>query len=167
MPTLDLVATASGTQANNATLTVTGTAANPVITLSSTPPLPSDEVLAQLLFGQSASSLTPFQAASLAAALAQISGVGGGIDPLEKVRSALGLDQLSLGGNGAGPPSLQAGRYVAPGVYLGATQSANGQDTQVNVQINLYKGLQLQTSTGTSSTSGDTSSVGLSYQFNY
>jgi translocation and assembly module TamB len=168
MPTLDLVATASGTQANDATLTVGGTAAKPVITLSSTPPTPSDEILAQLLFGQSASSLTPFQAASLAAALAQISGVGGGgANPLDKVRNALGLDELSVGGSGAGPPSLQAGRYVAPGVYVGASQSANGQDTQVNVQINLYKGLKLQTSTGTSSTSGDTSSVGLSYQFNY
>ena len=167
MPTLDLVATSNNTQTNNATLTVGGTAAKPVITLSSTPPMPSDEILAQLLFGQSASSLTPFQAASLAAALAQISGLGGGANPLDKVRNALGLDELSLGGSGSGPPSLQAGRYVAPGVYVGATQSANGQDTQVNVQINLYKGLKLQTATGTSSTSGDTSSVGLSYQFNY
>jgi translocation and assembly module TamB len=130
--------------------------------------LPSDEILAQLIFGQNASSLTPFQAASLAAALVQISGLGGGIaNPLDKVRSALGLDELSLGGSGSGPPSLQAGRYVAPGVYVGATQSANGQGTQVNVQVNLYKGLKLQSATGTSSTGGDSNSVGLIYQFNY
>jgi len=169
MPVLDLEATVNNVQANDATLTVGGTAAKPVITLSSTPPMPSDEILAQLLFGESASSLTPFQAASLAAALAQISGIGGGgFNPLDKVRNALGLDELSLGGSGTGPPSLQAGRYVAPGVYVGATQAANGQGTQVNVEVNLYKGLKLQTATGTSSTGGDdASSVGLTYQFNY
>lgn len=168
VPTLDLVASASSAEVSNASLTLGGTAAKPVITLSSTPPLPSDEILAQLLFGQSAASLTPFQAASLAAALAQISGLGGGFaNPLDKIRGTLGLDQLSFGGTGSGPPSLQAGRYVAPGVYVGATQSANGQGTQVNVEVNLYKGLKLQSATGTSSTGSNSNSVGLSYQFNY
>ena len=167
IPTLHLVASVTG---NNATVTLTvgGTAAHPTITLTSTPPLPSDEILAQLLFGQSTASLSPFQAASLAAALAQLSGVGGGINPLDRVRNALGLDELSLGGTGTGPPSVQAGRYVAPGIYLGAAQATNGQGTQASVQINLYKGLKLQTSTGTSSAGGgDSSSVGLTYQFNY
>jgi translocation and assembly module TamB len=149
-------------------LVVGGTAAKPVITLTSSPPLPSDEILAQLLFGQSATSLTAFQAASLAAALAQLSGIGGGASPLDSVRNALGLDQLSLAGSGSGPPSIEAGRYVAPGVYVGATQATNGQGTQASVQVNLYKGLKLQTSTGTSgSGTGDSSSVGLTYQFNY
>ncbi len=167
MPVLNLVASVSTATVSDASLTVGGTAAKPVITLSSTPPLPSDEVLAQLLFGQSASSLTPFQAASLAAALAQIAGLGSGVNPLDKVRNALGLDELSVGGSGTGPPTLQAGRYVAPGVYVGATQAANGQGTQVNVEVSLYKGLKLTTATGTSSTGGDSNSVGLSYQFNY
>ena len=167
IPSLNLVASTSSAQVSDASLTVGGTAAKPTITLSSTPPLPSDEILAQLLFGQSASSLTPFQAASLAAALAQIAGLGGGLNPLDKLRGALGLDELSIGGTGSGPPTLQAGRYVAPGVYVGATQSANGQGTQVNVEVNLYKGLKLQTATGTSSTGGDSDSVGLTYQFNY
>ncbi len=168
MPSLDLEATSTAANNTTATLIVGGTAAKPTITLTSSPPLPSDEILAQLLFHESASSLSPFQAASLAAALAQLSGVGSGINPLDKVRNALGLDQLSLGGSGNGPPSLQAGRYVAPGVYVGAAQATNGQGTSANVQINLYKGLKLQTSTGASSTgTGDASSVGLSYQFNY
>jgi translocation and assembly module TamB len=168
MPTLDLEATTVTTSNNTATLIIGGTAAQPKITLTSTPPLPSDEILAQLLFGQSTSSLTAFQAASLAAALAQLSGVGQGINPLERVRNVLGLDELSLGGSGSGPPSVQAGRYVAPGVYVGASQATNGQGTQASVQINLYKGLKLNTSTGTSSTgAGNASSVGLTYEFNY
>jgi translocation and assembly module TamB len=169
MPTLDFEASTVTTDNNTtATLIVGGTAAKPTITLTSSPPLPSDEILSQLLFGQSTTSLSPFQAASLAAALAQLSGLGGGANPLDKVRNALGLDELSLTGSGSGPPSLEAGRYVAPGVYVGATQATNGQGTQASVQINLYKGLKLETSTGTSGAgTGNASSVGLTYQFNY
>jgi translocation and assembly module TamB len=171
MPTLDLEATTTTVSNNTATLVVGGTAADPTITLSSSPPLPSDEVLSQLLFGQSTQNLSPFQAASLAAALASLSGIGGSAvsDPLGGVRNALGLDELSLGGGqNGGAPSLQAGRYVAPGVYVGAQQSTSGSGTEATVQIDLYKGLKLQTQTGTSTTgSGQASSVGLTYQFNY
>ncbi len=170
IPTLDLEATTTLANNNTVSLIIGGTAAKPTITLSGSPPLPSDEVLSELLFGQATTSLSPFQAASLAAALASLSGVGGSAvsDPLGGVRNALGLDELSLGGSGSGPPTVQAGRYVAPGVYVGAQQSTSGQGTQATVQIDLYKGLQLQTSTGTSgSGSGDSSSVGLTYQFNY
>ncbi len=167
IPALDLEATTTTSNNGTATLVVGGTAAKPKITLTSSPPLPSDEILAQLLFAQSSASLSPFQAASLAAALAQIAGLGGGFSPLDSVRNALGLDQLSLGSSNTGAPSVQAGRYVAPGVYVGASQSTTGQGTQANVEINLYKGLKLQSSTGTDSTGGNGSSVGLTYQFNY
>jgi translocation and assembly module TamB len=171
MPTLDLEATTYTTNSNTATLIIGGTAAKPTITLTSSPPLPSDQILSQLLFGQSTQNLSPFQAASLAAALASLSGIGGGrlSDPLGGVRNALGLDELSLGGGtSGGAPSLQAGRYVAPGVYVGAQQSTSGAGSQATVQIDLYKGLKLQTQTGTSSSgTGDASSVGLTYQFNY
>jgi translocation and assembly module TamB len=167
VPTLDLEATATSNNVTS-TLVVGGTAAQPTITLTSTPPAPSDEILANLLFGTGTQNLTAFQAASLAAALAQLSGLGGGGNPLDTVRSTLGLDQLSLGGSGSGPPSIEAGRYVAPGIYVGATQATNGQGTQATVEINLYKGLKLNTATGTSgSGSGAASSVGLTYQFNY
>lgn len=167
MPTLDLEATSATTNGGTATLTVHGMASKPQIGLSSSPSLPSDEILAQLLFAQSSQSLSPFQAASLAAALAQISGVGGGFSPLDSARHVLGLDQLSLGSDGKGSPSVQAGRYVAPGVYVGASQSATGQGSKANIEINLYKGLKLQSATGTDSTGQNSSSVGLSYQFNY
>ncbi len=171
MPTLDLEATTATANNGTATLIIGGTAAHPTITLTSSPPLPSDEVLSQLLFGQSTQNLSPFQAASLAAALASLSGIGGSAvsDPLGGVRNALGLDELSLGGGqNGGAPSLQAGRYVAPGVYVGAQQSTTGSGTQATVTIDLYKGLKLQTETGTSTTgSGQASSVGLTYQFNY
>ena len=177
-PALHLVAT-STTPTVTATLTVGGYASAPKITLSSTPPLPQDEILAQLLFHQSASSLSPAQLASAAAALAQISGVGGGaLNPLEGLRERLGLDRLTVGGgeNGTGP-SLEAGRYVARGVYLGAKQSADGNGTQATMQVDLAKGLKLETDVGTGSQTSATgamatqdpygTSVGLTYTFRY
>ena len=162
-----------------ATLTVGGFASAPKITLSATPPLPQDEVLAQLLFHQSASTLTPVQLASAAAALAQISGIGGGmLSPLDSLRQSLGLDRLTLGGGQAGTgPSLEAGRYVAKGIYVGAKQAAQGNGTQASVQIDLLKGLKLETSVGTGGQTSATgaaatanpygTSVGLTYQFQY
>jgi len=172
-PGIHLVAT-STTPAMTATLTVSGTAKDPKIALSSVPQLPQDQILAQLLFHQGEGSLSPFQVAEIAAGLAQLSGTTSGLDPLAKLRSSLGLDQLSVGSNAAGNPTLQAGRYLAKGVYLGAQQGAGSNSTQATVQINLTKRLKLVTTAGspTQSTTGVTptgqaASVGLTYQFEY
>ena len=177
-PALNLVATSSNGNIT-ATLTIGGFASAPKITLSSVPELPQDEVLAQLLFRQSAGSLGPLQLAEIAASLAQLSGLGGGaFDPLSKVRQELGLDRLSVGGSAGGSgAAVEAGRYLAPGVYLGARQATSGAGTQATVQIDLLRGLKLETSVGTGMQTSATggaggadpygTSVGLTYQFQY
>ncbi len=174
-PTLDFQADSTAGNVT-ASLKVGGYADAPKISLSSNPELPQDEVLARLLFGQSLKQLSPFQIAAIAGALADLSGVGGGVDPLSRVRKGLGLDRLSLGssatGNGA---SVEAGRYVAKGVYVGAKQGTSG-GTQAQVQIDLTRRLKLQTTIGTGGGTPATgitpdndpgSSVGLKYQFEY
>jgi translocation and assembly module TamB len=174
-PALHLVAT-STTENVVATLTIGGTAHAPKIMLSSVPALPQDEVLAHLLFGSGVGKLSVFEVAEIGASLATLTGAGGGIgDPLDKVRQDLGLDRLSVGGGGTGSsPTLEAGRYIAPGVYVGAKQSAGGGGTQAQVQIDIAKGLKLEATAGNgnSTTTGMTSesngsSVGLTYQFEY
>ncbi len=174
-PTLNFAAESSSATMT-ATLTVTGYADAPKIALSSVPQLPQDEVLAQLLFGQSVKQLTAFQLAELARAVASLTGVGGGFDPLASVRKALGLDRLSAGsGSGGTGASLQAGKYVAEGVYVGAQQGSAG-GTRAQVQIDLTKHLKLDTVIGTGGAApaaGVTpdndagSSVGLTYQLDY
>jgi translocation and assembly module TamB len=175
-PAIDFVASATN-GAVLATLEIGGTANAPKITLSSSPELPQDEVLAQLLFGKSASSLGPFELAQIAAALASLTGVApGAADPLGGVRQALGLDRLSVGTDASGNAALQAGRYVARGVYVGVQQGVSG-NTQAQVQVDLMKGLKLQGTVGDGSvpTGSQTidpsndpgSSVGLTYQFEY
>jgi translocation and assembly module TamB len=187
-PTLYFVASSysGGITAN---LTVTGFADAPIITLSSTPPLPQDEILARLLFGESVAQLTPLQIAGIGSALVTISGVGSaGFNPLNTVQHALGLNRLVVTGNtsaGTTPgaagaqnnsgATIEAGRYISNRLYVGARQSTTG-TTQAQVQVDLTRGLKLQTtfSTGGGPVQGlinpendPGSSVGVTYQFEF
>lgn len=99
-----------------ATIRATGTAARPVIALTSTPDLPQDEILSQVLFGRSASQLSAFEAAQLAAGVAALAG-GGGFDVIGNLRELAGLDRLSFGGE-ASSLTVAGGRYITDDVYL-------------------------------------------------
>ena len=138
------------------------------------PPLPQDEVLAHLLFGSGVGKLGALEVAQIAAGLATLTGAGGGIgDPLDKVRQGLGLDRLAVRNGANGNPALEAGRYIAPGVYLGARQGSSG-GSQASVQVDIAKGLKLEatagagggSATGSAGASNGTS-VGVTYQFEY
>lgn len=128
---LDLSATLS-TPTLTAVIDVRGTAARPEITLSSTPQLPQDEVLSQVLFGSSASQLSGGQAAELASAVASLAG-GGGFDFLGRLRQFAGLDRLSVGQaaptlvngklptNNTNGTTVSGGKYVTDNVYVELT----------------------------------------------
>jgi translocation and assembly module TamB len=100
-----------------ATVIIKGTAARPEITLSSSPALPSDEVLSQVLFGASAAQLSPLEAAQLASALAALSG-GGGFDVIGNLRSLTRLDRIAFAGDAAGGMTVAGGKYLTDDVYL-------------------------------------------------
>ena len=157
-----------------ASLNVTGYADAPKITLSSNPPMPQDEVLARLIFGTGITQLSPFQVAEIGFALISLTGAGPGIDPVGTMRKRLGLDRLAITGAGSQGTSVEAGRYVARRVYIGARQSTNGV-SQGLLQVDLTRRLKLTAAIGNGSTTaqgvtpendpGD--SVGLTYQFEY
>ena len=175
-PTLNFVAeTSSG--GVTATLTVGGYASAPKITLSSSPQLPQDEILAHLLFQQSSKQLTPLQMAQIAQALASLSGISNGFDPVASIRGGLGLDRLAVsGGSGVTTgTTVEAGKYVFRNIYVGAKQGLSG-GTQAQVQIDITRNLKAEAtiSAGTSATATqgagaqDTGgTLGLSYQFEY
>ena len=113
-PLLDIVAEGD---ANNvsAKITITGSGFKPVITFSSTPALPEEELLSRLLFGSSITQISAPEAVQLASALASLRG-GGGLDPINKLRAAIGLDRLRIVG---ADPSIGASTSIAVGKYLG------------------------------------------------
>ncbi len=104
-----------------AVVKIKGTAAKPEITLSSTPSLPNDEVLAQVLFGRSAAQLSPVEAAQLASSLAALA-TGGGFDVIGGLREFVKLDRLAFGGGDAQSGlTVSGGKYVSDNVYLELT----------------------------------------------
>ncbi|HYG25451.1 MAG TPA: translocation/assembly module TamB domain-containing protein, partial [Caulobacteraceae bacterium] len=114
---LDLTATREDPSLT-AVIRVQGTAAEPEITLTSSPVLPTDEVLSQVLFGASASQLSPVEAAQLASAIAALAG-GGGFDVIGGLRGLTGLDRLAFAGGGeAGALTVAGGKYLTEDVYL-------------------------------------------------
>lgn len=108
-----------------ATVRVSGTPVEPKFTLDSTPALPQDEVLARVLFGRSIAELSGFEAAQLAAGLAQLAGGQAGFDPIGLVRQATGLDRISFGAED-GITTVSAGKYIADDVYLQVGAGGSG-----------------------------------------
>jgi translocation and assembly module TamB len=113
-PRLDIVAEAQLTGLT-ARVTVSGSGNKPEINFTSTPSLPEDELLARLLFGSSISQISAPEALQLGAALASLRG-GGGLDPINKLRSAIGLDRLRII---PADPVLNRGTGIAAGKYFG------------------------------------------------
>jgi translocation and assembly module TamB len=182
-PTLDFKAQTTVGDVT-ATLTISGYADAPTFEFTSSPVLPPDEIMARLLFGVPGSQLSALQLAQTGAALASLTGVGGGsgLNPLAKLQKSLGLDRLNVGAattqTATGPEnsgaSIEAGRYVSKRIYIEARQSTQG-NSQLQAVVDLTKHLKLQTrlGNGTATVVGTTpendpgSSVGVVYQFEY
>ncbi len=119
-----------------AVVRIRGTAAKPEIVLTSTPTLPNDEVLSQVLFGRSASQLSALEAAQLASALSAMAG-GGGLDVIGNLRAFARLDRLSIGGGDAqAGMTVSGGKYLTDDVYLELTGGGReGPSAQVEWRI--------------------------------
>ena len=100
-----------------ATIQIKGTASKPEITLTSSPSLPQEEILSQVLFGASASQLSGSETAQLASTVTSLA-TGGGFDVLGSLRQFSGLDRLALGGDQASGMTVAGGKYVGDNVYV-------------------------------------------------
>ena len=143
-PALDISANASETDLN-ATIHVTGAAQKPEITFTSTPALPEDELLSRLLFGTSITNLSAPEALQLAAAVAALQNGGNGLNPINAVRHAVGLDRLRIvpadpqTGQGT---SVAAGKYITRRLYAEIVTDGQGYSaTQVEFQVTRWLSL--------------------------
>lgn len=136
-PILDIEAEANLTGLN-ATINVTGTGNQPEIAFTSIPALPQDELLSRVLFGASIANLSAPEAVQLAAAVASLNS-GGGLDPINQLRKAVGLDRLRIlpsdTSTGSGT-SIAAGKYITRRVYVELITDGQGYSaTQLEFQI--------------------------------
>jgi translocation and assembly module TamB len=143
-PQLDIVAE-GGIQGLNASIHVTGRGQKPEISFTSTPPLPQDELLSRLLFGTSITNLSAPEAVQLASAVAALNNSGGGLDPINAVRRAVGLDRLRVlpadvvTGQGT---SIAAGKYLTRKVYVEVITDGRGYSaTRLEYQLTRWLSL--------------------------
>jgi len=96
-------------------VTVTGNSSQPIIAFSSVPALPEEELLARMLFGDGITNLSATDALQLGAAVASLRG-GGGMDPINRLRTSIGLDRLRIV---PADPALDRGTAIALGKNFG------------------------------------------------
>lgn len=131
---------------------IEGFVSEPQVSFVSTPELPEEEVLARLLFGRDLSSLSAFQAAQLASAVATLAGRGGdGI--LSRLRQGFGLDDFDVSTDAEGRTEVRAGKYISRNAYTEVQVNGDGQ-AQINLNLDLTDQITLRGSVGDT---GDTS----------
>ncbi len=147
-----------------ASVNIAGRPAAPEISFSSDPPRPQDEVVSYLLFGKGVGQLTALEAVRLAQSVAELTGVGGGNGLLDQVREATGLDRLDVsGGSDGSGPTLNAGRYVAEGVFVGVQQGVDATSSRVTVQVEVTDHVRVEADVGANASSR----VGVNLEWDY
>ncbi len=161
VPYLNMVASTT-VNATTLNVNVNGLANDPSFSFTSSPALPQDEVLAQLIFGRESSSLSAFQIAQLADAVATLSG-GQRTSLFDKLRQGLGIDDLNVGTDENGGAQVTAGKYLNRRTYLELKQGEDQSKSGVAINLDIGKGVKLR---GEATADGNTS-TGIFYEKEY
>ncbi|WP_316015070.1 translocation/assembly module TamB domain-containing protein [Roseobacter sp. HKCCA0434] len=140
---------------------ISGFASDPQIDFASQPALPEEEVLPQLLFGQSQQSLSAGQALQLASGIATLA--SGNTGPFDLARNALGVDVLQIdAGQGGEGSSLTVGKTLGEGVFVGAETALDGSGENVFViELDVIRNVVIDARIGAGGEAS--SSVGITY----
>jgi translocation and assembly module TamB len=162
-PTIDVEAEAKSREIV-ATLHLIGPVQALEMKLSSDPPFPSDEILSRLLFGRSASNITPLQAIQLADSINTLAR-GGGIDLLGRTRQVLGLDQLTLKQTGKTEETtaLSAGKYLSEEVYIEVEQGISAETGKASLIWEITPNISVETEVGVNAEAG----IGVNWRWDY
>ncbi|WP_037500950.1 translocation/assembly module TamB domain-containing protein [Sphingomonas jaspsi] len=149
-PLLDIRAEAQ-VQGLDASVVVTGTGLKPEIRFASVPQLPQDELLSRMLFGTSITNLSAPEALQLAAAVTSLQSGGGGLDPINAVRRAVGLDRLRIlpaDISTGQKTSLSAGKYIGRRLFVEVITDGQGYSaTRIEFQVTRWLSLLSSVST--------------------
>ncbi|AJE48304.1 hypothetical protein P73_3589 [Celeribacter indicus] len=158
-PTLRLLAETS-TDDIVVQLAVEGRVSAPELTLSSSPSLPEEEILSQLLFGRGLDQISPLQAAQMASAVATLTGNGGGL--VGNIRDSVGLDDLDFQTSEDGGSAVKLGKYLSDNIYTDVTIDQNG-ESEVNINLDATRNVTVK---GSVSSEGDTG-LGVFFERDY
>ena len=156
-PYVDFTASTPGDDIT-VTITVRGPVSDLEIDFTSSPELPQDEVLSQLIFKRTLGDLSPLQLAKLAAAASELAG-GGGNSLTDSLRSAAGLADLDVVTDDQGNTAVTAGTYLQDNIYVGVEAGTDGK-SKVSIDLDLTDTIK---ATGSTTTDGE-SSIGLFYE---
>lgn len=135
-----------------ATVLIEGRADDPKVSFTSSPELPEEEVLAQLLFGKGLQNLSALQALQLANAVATLAGKGGG-GVVARLRQGFGLDNLDVKTTAEGGAEVTAGKYIGKNLYTEVTVGQDGK-SQINLNLDLTDSITLRGSAGSDGNTG-------------
>ena len=96
---------------------VRGRLAEPFITISSTPAMPSNQALSYLLTGRSIDTLQSNEATSVDRAAETLAISGGGL-LLGTVGSKIGLDEVTVESRGTDDTEVVLGKYISPKLFV-------------------------------------------------
>ncbi len=138
-----------------ASVLLEGTIENPDLKLTSNPSLPEDEIMAQILFGENVSDISPFQALQLKRTLDRFSGRGGGgFDPIAQLRNATGFDDIRVDAGGEDGPSVGVGKYIADNVYLELEKGAGKESGAAQIEIEVTPNVTVESEIGENAQAG-------------
>lgn len=148
------ISVAASTESDGITssVTVEGPADNPVVSFSSSPELPQEEVLARLLFGRGLDKISALQAAQLANAVAVLAGRSG-LGLVGNLRRTFGLDDLDVTTSEDGSAALKAGKYISENVYTEIEVDQDGK-SQINLNLDLREGVTVKGKLGADGQTG-------------
>lgn len=145
VPVLNMAAESTA-GSTTVTVSVTGNANDPAFAFTSSPALPQDEVMAQLIFGQSMSKLSALQIARLADAAGQLAG-GRSTSLFDSLRSNLGIDDLDISTDSEGQARVSAGKYLNERTYLELEQSGSS-GAKAIINLDVGRGVKLRGEAG-------------------
>ncbi|MEM8578187.1 MAG: translocation/assembly module TamB domain-containing protein, partial [Pseudomonadota bacterium] len=135
-----------------AQVTVSGPADALEVSVSSTPPLPEDEVLARLLFGRSFDTLSPFQLAQLVASIHTLAGKGSSLTG--NARRVFGVDDFDARTDEVtGETELSFGQRINEDIYSEVEVGTQG-DVQLNLNLDIGRNTRLRGSASNTGNAG-------------
>lgn len=149
-----------------ARLVLNGRVNNPHYRLESTPAMPEDEILSQVLFNRDTTTISPYQAYQIATAAQQLSGGLNGPGFMYQFRQVVGVDTLEWREADAvgGASSVAAGKYITPGLYVEVSSSFDANaETGMMAEYEITRHFSVETSTGPKMRPG----IGLNWKSDY